>query len=81
MPTTQDYYQSSYVLLDCLFLAINVLTFHFMSFHAAILTDFLVFIAHSSSVSAASYLPCRLYNAPKFFSVVVTVGLQRNKYS
>ena len=30
--------------------------------------------AQSSSVSAASYLPCLRYSAPKFFSVVVTVG-------
>ncbi len=37
---------------------------------------FLERMAHSSSVSAASYLPCRLYRAPRFFSVVVTVGLQ-----
>ena len=33
-------------------------------------------LAHSSSVSAASYLPWRRYSAPRFFSVVVTVGLQ-----
>ena len=32
--------------------------------------------AHSSNVSAASNFPWRRYNAPKFFSVVVTVGLQ-----
>ena len=30
--------------------------------------------AQSSSVSAASYLPCLRYSAPRFFSVVVTVG-------
>ena len=40
------------------------------------LTFFLDRIAHSSNVSAASYFPCRLYNAPKFFKVVVTVGLK-----
>ena len=39
------------------------------------LTIFLVRKAHSSSVSAASYFPCRLYRAPRFFSVVVTVEL------
>jgi hypothetical protein len=31
-------------------------------------------IAQSSSVSAASYFPWRRYSAPRFFSVVVTVG-------
>lgn len=31
-------------------------------------------IAQSSSVSAASYFPCRRYSAPRFFRVVVTVG-------
>lgn len=30
--------------------------------------------AQSSSVSAASYFPCRLYRALRFFSVVLTVG-------
>ena len=40
------------------------------------LTFFLDRIAHSSNVSAASYFPWRRYNAPKFFKVVVTVGLK-----
>lgn len=39
-------------------------------------TCFLARKAASSKVSAASYLPCRLYNAPRFFRVVVTVGLK-----
>lgn len=38
------------------------------------LTSFLDLRAQSSSVSAASYLPCRRYKAPRFFKVVVTVG-------
>ena len=45
------------------------------------LTFFLDRIAHSSNVSAASYFPWRRYNAPKFFKVVVTVGLKINGYS
>ena len=45
------------------------------------LTFFLDRIAHSSNVSAASYFPWRRYNAPKFFKVVVTVGLKINVYS
>ena len=44
------------------------------------LTAFLALIAHSSNVSAASNFPCLLNNAPKFFSVVVTVVLQKAKY-
>ncbi len=37
------------------------------------------FVVHSSSVSAASSLPCRRYSAPRLFSVVLTVGLlERN---
>lgn len=39
-----------------------------------ILTSLRLLKAQSSSVSAASYFPCRLYKAPKFFKVVVTVG-------
>lgn len=31
-------------------------------------------IAQSSRVSAASYLPCRRYRAPRFFNVVLNVG-------
>lgn len=37
-------------------------------------TSFLERNAQSSRVSAASYFPCLLYNAPRFLSVVVTVG-------
>ena len=37
-------------------------------------TSFLLLTAQSSSVSAASNLPCRRYSAPKFLSVVFTVG-------
>lgn len=36
--------------------------------------SFLLRIAQSSRVSAASYFPWRRYNAPRFLSVVVTVG-------
>ena len=44
------------------------------------LTAFLALIAHSSNVSAASNFPCLLNKAPKFFSVVVTVVLQKERY-
>lgn len=46
----------------------------YMNAHFIRLTSFLLLKAQSSRVSAASYFPCLLYKAPKFFNVVVTVG-------
>lgn len=41
------------------------------------LTFFFDLAAHSSSMSAAAHFPCLRYSAPRFFNVVVTVGLKQ----
>lgn len=47
-----------------------------IALRCGLLTCFLERRAHSSKVSAASSFPWRLYRAPRFLSVVFTVGLQ-----